>query len=121
MAGFRPRAQRHELQIPGRVIFEKSGGGSDAFICNTVNISASGALIETGHILPEGVQLNYSFNIPDHEDTLSITGEIIRGYSYTLSEGSAGHHNTLNRYGFKFIVMTREDRVALEGYFARNN
>jgi hypothetical protein len=117
------RAERLELQILGKLTLEKSAGPGESFLCNTLNISTSGALVETGSMIPIGSLLKYSVSFPGFERNFDIMGEVVRGER----KGSAARRDRavaaeseprkLIRYGIMFLDLKEEDRKAIEGFF----
>lgn len=116
------RASRHILQILARLTIDRGNGNEESFFCNTVNISLSGAFVETGAAIPIGSLLKYSFCIPGIKTPLNITGEIVRSEGspamahYGHPSGTQSAQRRLNRYGIMFLDMKEEDRRVMEGY-----
>lgn len=125
------RAMRYEIKILGRISLESGGKEEGPYLCDTVNMSLSGAFVETGSFIPVGSLLKYSFCLPGMNTPINITGEIIRGASYipkvidASGNPDAGperdwissRHAHLNRYGIMFLDIKEEDKKALEQYF----
>lgn len=111
------RADRYNLQILGRISFEKDDGEEESYICNTINISLSGALVETGSLIPLGSLLKYQFCMPGFTIPVNIIGEIVRGERDNhLAATQVSKHQKLNRYGIIFLDMNEEDKMAMETY-----
>lgn len=117
------RAERLELQILGKLTLEKSAGPGESFLCNTLNISTSGALIETGSMIPIGSLLKYSVNFPGFERNFDIMGEVVRGerkggsMKRDRAVAAESEPRKLIRYGIMFLDLKEEDRKAIEGFF----
>ncbi|MEK7774134.1 MAG: PilZ domain-containing protein [Deltaproteobacteria bacterium] len=116
------RASRHVLQILARLTIDRGNNNEESFFCNTVNISLSGAFVETGAAIPIGSLLKYAFCIPGIKTPLNITGEIVRSEGspamaqHGHSSGMQSAQRRLNRYGIMFLDMKEEDRRVMEGY-----
>lgn len=116
------RASRHVLQILARLTIDRGNGNEESFFCNTVNVSLSGAFVETGAAIPIGSLLKYSFCIPGIKTPLNITGEIVRSEGspsmahYGHQTGMQSVQRRLNRYGIMFLDMKDEDRREMEEY-----
>lgn len=118
------RAERLEIQILGKLTLEKSAGPGESFLCNTLNISTSGALVETGSMIPIGSLLKYSVSFPGFDRTFDIIGEVVRGERRPGSQGkdrqtqsADAEPRKLIRYGIMFLDLKDDDRKAIEGYF----
>lgn len=119
------RAERIELQILGKLTLEKSAGPGESFLCNTLNISTSGALVETGSMIPIGSLLKYSVNFPGFERNFDIMGEVVRGERKTVPSRrdrvqqapAESEPRKLIRYGIMFLDLKEEDRKAIEVFF----
>lgn len=118
------RAERLELQILGKLTLEKSAGPGESFLCNTLNISTSGALVETGSMIPIGSLLKYSVSFPGFERNFDIMGEVVRGERKGSSvkkdrpqQSVESEPRKLIRYGIMFLDLKEEDRKAIEGFF----
>ncbi|MBI2399866.1 MAG: PilZ domain-containing protein [Deltaproteobacteria bacterium] len=118
------RAERLELQILGKLTLEKSAGPGESFLCNTLNISTSGALVETGSMIPIGSLLKYSVSFPGFERNFDIMGEVVRGERKGSSvkkdrsqQAAESEPRKLIRYGIMFLDLREEDRKAIEGFF----
>jgi hypothetical protein len=117
------RAERLDFQILGKLTLEKSAGPGESFLCNTLNISTSGALVETGSMIPIGSFLKYSVSFPGFR-TFEIIGEVVRGERKDVSnrrEKPQGAQDSeprkLIRYGIMFLDLKEEDRKAIEDFF----
>jgi|GEM_PF-3141469 hypothetical protein len=119
------RAERLELQILGKLTLEKSAGPGESFLCNTLNISTSGALVETGSMIPIGSFLKYSVSFPGFNRTFEIIGEVVRGERKAATnrreKPALGVQDSeprkLIRYGIMFLDLKEEDRKAIEDFF----
>lgn len=117
------RADRLEVQILGKLTMERSAGPGDSFLCNTLNISTSGALVETGSMIPIGSLLKYSVSFPGSARTFDIMGEVVRGERRPQLTGrerplpSDAEPRKLIRYGIMFLDLRDDDRKAIESYF----
>lgn len=112
------RADRYDLKVLGKISLDKSDGKGESYICNTINISLSGALVETGSQIPVGSLLKYSFSIPGFQIPVNIIGEVVRGDA----SGAGGSlpekaRRTLNRYGIIFLDLSEEDKKAMIDFF----
>lgn len=122
------RADRFELQILARLTIEENGGGGETYLCNTLNISLSGALVETGSMIPIGSLLRYSFSVPGVNRTVEITGEVVRGERNSFAahkgrpdgEAELANARKLIKYGIMFLDMKDDDRNVIEGYLMLN-
>jgi len=117
------RAERLELQILGKLTLEKGAGPGESFLCNTLNISTSGALVETGSMIPIGSLLKYSVSLPGFDRSFDIMGEVVRGERKAAPAKSPSQavdeakSRKLIRYGIMFLDLGEEDRKAIEGFF----
>jgi len=71
------RLRRYHVKVLGNAVLEKDGN-EETFLSNTINISLSGALIETGHAMPLGALLRYCFKVPGVGRTFNILAEVVR-------------------------------------------
>jgi hypothetical protein len=121
------RAERLEFQILGKLTLEKNAAPGESFLCNTLNISTSGALVETGSMIPIGSLLKYSVNFPGFDRTFDIMGEVVRGErkvqgakkDKSSQNGIEAEPRKLIRYGIMFLDLKEEDRNAIEGFFSQ--
>src|SRR3972149_1561667 len=103
------RAERLELQILGKLTLEKSAGAGESFLCNTLNISTSGALVETGSMIPIGSLLKYSVSFPGFDRNFDIMGEVVRGERKGImarrdrAQPGGSEARKLIRYGIMFL------------------
>lgn len=128
------RADRYDIQILGNISLEKDGEKQESYICNTVNVSLTGALVETSSIIPVGSLLKYTFRMPGFSVPVNVIGEIVRGIRDAAPAGSEkpkrgrrkkkpepeAAPKKLNRYGIIFLDMNEQDRLALEIYLVQN-
>ncbi|HEY4708143.1 MAG TPA: PilZ domain-containing protein [Thermodesulfobacteriota bacterium] len=122
------RADRFELQILGRLKLEGSTAPAESCLCNTINISTTGALVETGFVVPLGALIKYSFTLPGTEKSLEVTGEVVRGEASAESprrvRPGIETPRKLQRYGIMFLDLTDSDRKAIEeflGFYRKRN
>jgi len=128
------RADRYDIQILGNISLEKDGENQESYICNTVNVSLSGALVETSSLIPVGSLLKYTFRMPGFSVPVNVIGEIVRGVRDAApaeaekpkrgrkkkkAEAEAPPKK-LNRYGIIFLDMNEQDKLALEIYLVQN-
>lgn len=116
------RADRYNLHILGKITLEKDDGTQgESYICNTINVSISGALVETGSQIPVGALLKYSFSIPGFNLPVSLIGEVVRGESPAAKEEKEEKEEKrkLTRYGIIFLDMKDDDKLALQSYLAQ--
>ena len=73
------RADRFDIQILGNITIEKDGDKQESYICNTLNVSLSGALVETSSQIPVGSLLKYTFCMPGFSVPVNVIGEVVRG------------------------------------------
>ena len=115
------RLKRYNVKVLGNAVLERDGV-EESFLSNTRNISLSGALIETSHVMPLGSLLRYCFKIPGVGRTFSILAEVVRteGAGAT-ARGEAGRgagrdKHLLHLYGIRFLDLSEEDRADLTCY-----
>ncbi len=129
-----PRSARHQVQVIGRLTVDAGGGQTLSCLCNTLNMSLSGVLVETGTELSVGSVLSYSFSLPGVKRVIEITGEVMRrsisikpGNGVTIEGGAEAGGNEVVKnhgastdrthwYGIKFLDMMDEDRVDIERF-----
>ena len=85
-----------------------TGSNVEQFLGTTVNLSAGGFLIETGHHFNLSETVSFSLGIPDVKKPIFVAGEIMRK--------AAGQNPSMNYYGVKFIDISKEDKDAIESY-----
>ena len=118
------RLRRYQVKVLGNAVLEKDGA-EESFLSNTINISLSGALIETGHELPLGSILRYCFKIPGVSRTFNILAEVVRcensgtpgvleGQDPARQSNREKHH--LQLYGIRFLDLSEEDRADIACY-----
>lgn len=118
------RAVRYALQLLGRITLERPRHGEkDSFLCNTLNISLTGAFVETGAALPLGALLKYTFSLPGFKIPLNVTGEIVRTeccrperLQELPGKKFASVQRRFNRYGIMFLDLREDDRRAMENF-----
>lgn len=115
------RADRYDLKVLGKISLDSEDGKGESYICNTINISLSGALVETGSQIPVGSLLKYSFSIPGFQIPVNIIGEVVRGENTGgLPDKSGNARRGLNRYGIIFLDLSEEDKKAMIDFFLAN-
>ena len=123
------RADRHEQQIIGKISLDITGhitgeagpDNSKPFLCNMVNMSLSGALVETGTTLEVGSLMKYSFRIPEVDSTVNVIAEVVRldgtdGDGMTKKAAVTGKRERLKVYGIRFLDLNDVDRSSIQGY-----
>ncbi len=114
------RAERYNVQVLGRITLESNDGKGESYICNTINVSLSGALVETGSLIPMGSLLKYAFCMPGFTIPVNVIGEVVRGERDDEDERkSRTKSQKLYRYGIIFLDMREEDKKAMESYLIR--
>ncbi|GMR05414.1 MAG: hypothetical protein BMS9Abin24_233 [Thermodesulfobacteriota bacterium] len=130
------RADRYDIQILGNITLEKDGEKQESYICNTVNVSLSGALVETSSLIPVGSLLKYTFRMPGFSVPVNVIGEIVRGVRDPAAAAKADKEKPkrgrkkkkpeveaapkkINRYGIIFLDMNEQDKLALEIYLVQ--
>ena len=129
-----PRAARLRIKLIGRLAPERlvheKGTGEEPVLCNTVNISVSGALVETSGAFPLGTLFRYSFRVPGTQNPVDVTAEVVRkegggagGAGGVRGKGdnwpvSFAHpqRELIYRYGIRFLDMSDSDRAVVEGF-----
>lgn len=94
-----------------RVLLSVSMEGNTSgqmFFCRSLDVSATGMLIETAQALKLGDRLSCNFFLPD-ATRIGATGEIVR-----LIQNTAGVD--ANRYGVQFTALSPETKKALETF-----
>ncbi|MFQ5736366.1 MAG: PilZ domain-containing protein [Thermodesulfobacteriota bacterium] len=138
------RADRYDIQILGNITLEQEGEKQESYICNTVNVSLSGALVETSSLIPVGSLLQYTFRMPGFSVPVNVIGEVVRGVKAapapaagekakakakgpkkTKKAGvqepdSPAADKKLNRYGIIFLDLSEQDKLALEIFLVQN-
>ncbi len=116
------REDRYEQQIIGKISRDITGGAGLSsevpFLCNMVNMSLSGALVETGTALAVGSLLKYSFRIPGANSTVNVLAEVVRldGVEEIKKAAVAGKREKLKVYGIRFLDLNEMDRSSIQGY-----
>ncbi len=115
------RLKRYHVKVLGNAVLEKEGV-EETFLSNTLNISLSGALIETSHPMPLGSLLRYNFHVPGVKKTFNLLAEVVRrdGPEPEAEKGgqnaSGQQRALLQLYGIRFLDLTDEDRAEIAGY-----
>lgn len=86
------------------------GDGSTDRLCQTQNISESGLLLRTSHLLPIGTTLDVEVPTPRTDPPLELRAEIVRHTALQV-EGITG-------MGAKFIDISEEEQNRLRDYIA---
>lgn len=97
-----------------RVLLSVSVSGmssESAFFCRSVNISATGLLVETDRALKEGDRVVCSFFLPGSRQIVA-PGEVVRSNEASEKAGQ-------RRYGVKFGRLTAEARSAIEAFVSK--
>ncbi len=120
------RADRHEQQIIGKISLNITGdiaGGTELcseepFLCNMVNMSLSGALVETGTAMAVGSLMKYSFRIPGANSTVNVLAEVVRldGAETVRKVSDDRKREKLQIYGIRFLDLNDMDRSSIQGY-----
>lgn len=131
-----PRAERHKVQVIGKLTLEKGMDGGGAYLCNTLNMSLSGALVETSSVIPVGSVLHYTFSLPGLKNLIEVTGEVMRkegrlrrtpsgsktgGESSNTVDSAQGRVKLFDKelmtcYGIKFLDIREEDKKAIKDF-----
>ncbi len=116
------RAERHDLKIIGEVSnTPKAGEVSKPFLCNTINMSLTGALVETSHSIKLGALLNYSFRLPGANDQVKVLTEVVRCKATDSKSTEANpkknqRRKALNIYGIRFLEVKKTDLSAIKAF-----
>ncbi|MBE9527646.1 MAG: PilZ domain-containing protein [Proteobacteria bacterium] len=120
------RAERHDLKIIGEInSTPQTGTATRPFLCNTLNMSLTGALLETSQLLPLGALLDYSFRLPGAGERVKVLAEIVRSEpaetkSKVPGEGAEVPQNmrrqTLGLYGIRFLEIKESDVAAIKSF-----
>lgn len=85
----------------------------EPFFCRTVNVSATGMLIETNKQLAEGARLTCSFYLPNAKK-IQVSGKIVRGA--VAVPGDEDH-----QFGLMFTDITPEAKQLLVDYIVKTS
>jgi hypothetical protein len=114
------REDRHEQQIIGKISLDVTGGAKlgdeKPFLCNMINMSLSGALVETGTPLTVGKLMNYSFRIPGVSSTVNVLAEVVRLDGMDHEEKTERKREKLKVYGIRFLDLNNMDRSNIQGF-----
>ena len=120
------REDRYEQQIIGKISLNITGditGGTELcseepFLCNMVNMSLSGALVETGTTMTVGSLMKYSFRIPGALSTVNVLAEVVRldGAEEVKKAAEGRKRERLQVYGIRFLDLNDVDRSSIQGY-----
>jgi len=86
----------------------KLGDGAADRICQTQNISESGLLIRTSHLLPIGTTIDVEIPLPESDAPLALRAEIVRHTTPNMEQ--------ITGMGAKFIGITPEEQQLLRSY-----
>ncbi|HLC19006.1 MAG TPA: PilZ domain-containing protein [Thermodesulfobacteriota bacterium] len=118
------RSERYGVKILGNIVLE-STHSERAYLGDTLNLSLSGALIETGHDMPVGTLFKYSFRIPGEKNALDIMSEVVRkagpgekAVKDAFPEGL--ERKNMNLYGIRFLDVKKEELSAIECFLCKN-
>jgi len=95
--------------LKAQVEGEQEGGCS--FFGSTINVSESGALIETRRPLEKGERIILQFFLPGDPDPLYLEGEVVRTKEDMPQVGEG--------YGLSFTRITEEDRQRIRSFVQR--
>jgi len=114
------RLKRYHVKVLGNAVLEKDGL-EESFLSNTLNISLSGALIETGHLMPMGALLRYCFKVPGVPKTFNILAEVVRSEDTAMASDKSAQESRARRaaprlYGIRFIDLSEQDRADIACY-----
>jgi len=110
------RLKRYHVKVLGNAVLEK-GGLEESFLSNALNISLSGALIETSHLMPMGALLRYRFKVPGVSKTFNLLAEVVRSENGTKTTRQNRADRAAPRiYGIRFIDLTDKDRADIACY-----
>ncbi len=81
---------------------------SSLFLCNSINLSASGILILTARRLKLGDRVQLQITLPLEKEKVKVTGVVVREAREVSSR--------LNAYGVHFVEMTENETERLEKF-----
>lgn len=81
---------------------------SNLFLCNSVNMSASGILLLTARKLRRGDIIQLQVTLPRERDKVKVTGEVMREAKEVGSR--------LNAYGIRFTDVSPEDQARIRQF-----
>ncbi len=122
------RAERHDLKIIGEInSTPQTGTATRPFLCNTINMSLTGALVETSQLLSLGALLDYSFRLPGAEDRVKVLAEIVRSEpaateTATFEQNGVSEvrqnprRHALGLYGIRFLEIKESDVSAIKSF-----
>jgi hypothetical protein len=118
------RAERRDLKIIGEInSTPQTGTATRPFLCNTLNMSLSGALVETSQLLSLGALLDYSFRLPGAGEQVKVLAEIVRSEpaaTEALTGGRGAQQNlrrqSLGLYGIHFLEIKESDVAAIKNF-----
>lgn len=122
------RLKRYQVKVLGNAVLEKEGQ-EETFLTNTLNISLSGALIETSRPIPLGSLLHYNFHVPGVKKTFNLLAEVVRHDGPEPEGEKGGCHGRkkapkptgqqralMQLYGIRFLDLTDKDRSEIACY-----
>ncbi len=83
---------------------------SSLFLCNSINLSASGILILTARRLKHGDRIQLQITLPLEKEKVKVTGVVVREAREVSSR--------LNSYGVHFVEMTEKETQRIETFVA---
>jgi CheY-like chemotaxis protein len=90
----------------------EGNASNQLFSCRTLDISATGMLMETALSFRQNDRLFCSFYLPDADTThIMATGEVVRTIQYAPGADA-------NRYGVHFLDLSAEAQNALQAFLA---
>jgi len=124
----KPRAVRCDSRVLSRLIVNR-GGREQTCLCTTINLSTTGALVETSYKIADGTRLKYRFSVPGLNFTLHLNGRVARVkeraavVNFKGKEVGAGTEplrlTRLNHYGITFEDVKESELKMLERYIKR--
>jgi len=81
---------------------------SNLFLCNSLNLSASGILILTARRLKMGDTIDLQITLPLEKEKVQVAGEVVREAREIKSR--------LNGYGVRFRDISENDKVRLQKF-----
>jgi uncharacterized protein (TIGR02266 family) len=99
---------RRQLRTLTRVEVSLENAGR-FIMCRSMNISATGMLLETEHMLPGETQVRLQFYLPGESRPVQVIVEVLR----------SEFKGNVARYGVRFVDLAREARDQIERYVQR--
>lgn len=130
------RARRRELKILGKITIDTHDADAEtsaveSYLCNVINMSLTGALVECGHTMSVGSLVSYAFRMPGAEATIKVLAEVVRrerGSARNLFDEEPRKEKdvkfaappasveALNLYGIRFLDLKDDVRSAIKNY-----